>query len=227
MNERKKQRLKSLVGIGIVLAIMAIICVVAWEPIAEAAREPEKFRAWIDRCGAWGQVVFVGLVILQIIVAFIPGEPLEIAAGYAFGALEGTILCLIASLLGGTMVFLAVRKWGFRVIDPFISREKILSFRLFQNQRRLTVLAFVLFLIPGTPKDVMTYAAGLTGIKLPAWLLITSVARLPSILTSTISGDALGVQEYTVALIAFGVTAAISLIGLLIYRYLEKRHAQK
>ena len=93
MNERKKQRLKSLVGIGIVLAIMAIICVVAWEPIAEAAREPEKFRAWIDRCGAWGQVVFVGLVILQIVVAFIPGEPLEIAAGYAFGALEGTILC--------------------------------------------------------------------------------------------------------------------------------------
>ena len=89
------------------------------------------------------------------------------------------------------------------------------------------MLAFVLFLIPGTPKDVMTYAAGLTGIKLPAWLLITSVARLPSILTSTISGDALGVQEYTVALIAFGVTAAISLIGLLIYRYLEKRHAQK
>ena len=68
---------------------------------------------------------------------------------------------------------------------------------------------------------------GLTGIKLPAWLLITSVARLPSILTSTISGDALGVQEYTVALIAFGVTAAISLIGLLIYRYLEKRHVQK
>ena len=52
MNERKQQRLKSLVGIGIVLAIMAIICVVAWEPIAEAAREPEKFRAWIDRCGA-------------------------------------------------------------------------------------------------------------------------------------------------------------------------------
>ena len=147
--------------------------------------------------------------------------------GYAFGALEGTILCTVASLIGGTMVFLAVRKWGFRVIDPFISREKILSFRLFQNQRRLTVLAFVLFLIPGTPKDVMTYAAGLTGIKLPAWLLITSVARLPSILTSTISGDALGVQEYTVALIAFGVTAAISLIGLLIYRYLEKRHAQK
>ena len=55
MNERKQQRLKSLVGIGIVLAIMAIVCVVAWEPIAEAAREPEKFRAWIvaARGGKW------------------------------------------------------------------------------------------------------------------------------------------------------------------------------
>lgn len=227
MNDRKKQRLKSLLAIAAVLIVMAVICIVAWEPIVQVANDPESFRAWIESHGAWGKICFVGLVVLQIIVAVIPGEPLEIAAGYAFGSLMGTILCVIGSFIGGTLVFLAVRKWGFRVIDPFISREKILSFRLFQNKRRLTFLAFVLFLIPGTPKDVMTYAAGLTGMKLPVWLLITSAARLPSILTSTISGDALGLQEYSIAIIVFCITTALSIAGFFFYRYWNNRHTQE
>ena len=56
------------------------------------AKEPELFRQWIDSLGLWGKAVYVGMCMLQVVVAIIPGEPLEICGGYAFGGVWGSIL---------------------------------------------------------------------------------------------------------------------------------------
>ena len=212
-----------LFAIIVALIFIAAVGYLVGKPMIEFVREPERFRAWVDSSGFVSRVIFVGMVVFQLIIALIPGEPLEMGAGYAFGAVEGTILCIIGCVIGSALVFLFVRRFGVKLVEVFFPREKIRSLRFLQDSRRLNLLTFIVFFIPGTPKDLLSYFIGLTDMKLGTWLFITAVARIPSIVTSTVTGDALGLKDYQFALIAFGVTLALSLIGILVYRRLSAR----
>lgn len=212
-----------LFAIIVALIFIGAVGYLVGKPMVEFVREPERFRAWVDSSGFVSRVIFVGMVIFQLIIALIPGEPLEMGAGYAFGAVEGTILCIIGCVIGSALVFLFVRRFGVKLVEVFFPREKIRSLRFLQDSRRLNLLTFIVFFIPGTPKDLLSYFIGLTDMKLGTWLCITAVARIPSIVTSTVTGDALGLKDYQFALIAFGVTLALSLLGILVYRRLSAR----
>ena len=212
-----------LFAIIVALIFIGAVGYLVGKPMVEFVREPERFRAWVDSSGFVSRVVFVGMVVFQLIIALIPGEPLEMGAGYAFGAVEGTILCIIGCVIGSALVFLFVRRFGVKLVEVFFPREKIRSLRFLQDSRRLDLLTFIVFFIPGTPKDLLSYFIGLTDMKLGTWLFITAVARIPSIVTSTVTGDALGLKDYQFALIAFGVTLALSLAGILVYRRLSAR----
>ena len=139
-------------------------------------------------------------------------------AGYAFGALEGTLWCLLGAFAGRLAVFLLVRRFGTRAIEVFFPLDKLQSLRFLQNERRLTFWVFFLFFLPGTPKDLLCYIVGITKLPLRSWLVISAVAPIPSIITSTIGGDALGMGNYAFAALVFGITIVISSLGLLAYR---------
>lgn len=205
-------------GIGIFVLLSAAVAWLIGKPLLQFVSEPEKFRQWVDSHGLLGPLAFLGMMLLQVFVAVIPGEPLEIGAGYAFGAVEGTILCILGAAIGSTLVFLFVRRFGVRAVEVFISREKIHSLRFLQNTRRVHLFLLVAFLLPGTPKDVLCYVAGLTTLKLGPFILISSICRLPSIVTSTIGGSALGSGQWGMAAIVFAATLVISAIGLWIYK---------
>ena len=87
-----------------------------------------------------------------------------------------------------------------------------------KNKEKRNILCFIIFFIPGTPKDIMTYFIPLTDMKLSTFLFITTIARIPSIITSTIGGHAIGVENYIFSIIVFVITAIVSLIGIYIYR---------
>ena len=209
-----------IVGTGIVLFLVlsVLACWFAGRPLIQFAQEPERFRSWVDQQGPWGPLLFMGMIVLQIVVAIIPGEPLEIVAGYAFGALEGTLWCLLGAFAGRLAVFLLVRRFGTRAIEVFFPLDKLQSLRFLQNERRLTFWVFFLFFLPGTPKDLLCYIVGITKLPLRSWLVISAVAPIPSIITSTIGGDALGMGNYAFAALVFGITIVISSLGLLAYR---------
>lgn len=219
------KKIASAASIAVFVLLLVFITVYVGKPLVTTLRDPAAFRAWVDARGVWGKVLFVGMTALQVIVAFIPGEPFELAAGYAFGAVWGTVLVWIGLVLGSTIVFLFVRKIGVKAVEVFFPREKIDSLKFLNDEKKLGAAAFLLFFIPGTPKDLLTYAAGLTKIRLLPWVLLTSVARLPSIVTSTVSGAALGTQRYVLAAVVFGITALLSGAGLLLYRRAERRRA--
>ena len=205
-----------IVGTGIVLFLVlsVLACWFAGRPLIQFAQEPERFRSWVDQQGLWGPLLFMGMIVLQIVVAIIPGEPLEIVAGYAFGALEGTLWCLLGAFAGRLAVFLLVRRFGTRAIEVFFPLDKLQSLRFLQNERRLTFWVFFLFFLPGTPKDLLCYIVGITKLPLRSWLVISAVAPIPSIIT----GDALGMGNYAFAALVFGITIVISSLGLLAYR---------
>lgn len=190
------------------------------------ASDPEGFRQWLEQRKLGGVLVYGAMVFFQVLFAVIPGEPLEIAGGYAFGAVWGTVVCLAAATLGSILVFGLVRRFGTRLVELFYPEEKFRSIRFLQKASRRNFLFLIIFMIPGTPKDLLCYFAGLTDIKFPVFLLVCSLGRIPSVITSTIGGDALGTQSYLFAGIVFGITFLISAGGLLCYQQICKRHGE-
>lgn len=229
MNVKMDDHHKKIVSVICFATFIIFTIVIFWyigRPMLKFVSQPERFRGWVDAHGIWSRVAFVGMVVLQIIVAIIPGEPLEIGAGYAFGIIEGTLLCMLGAVIGSVLVVLLVRRFGIKLVEVFFSREKIQSLKFMQNTRRLDLLILIVFLIPGTPKDLLCYFVGLTPMKMKSWIFISAIARIPSIITSTIGGDALGVQKYEFAAIVFGITIAISITGILFYRHICKKQRQ-
>lgn len=223
---KKKKIFSVAILVGIAL-LMILGFVYAGKPLLQFVGDTERFRAWVDGHGGWGRLAFVGMIVLQVCVAVIPCEPLELAAGYVFGTVEGTFLCLLGLILGSVLVFQLVRRWGVKLVTVFFPLEKIHSLRFLQDSSRRNFLTFLLFFIPGTPKDLLSYIAGLTNMKMSVWVFLTSIARIPSILTSTISGNALGLGKYGLTALVFGGTLLLSLVGLLIYRRIVRRHTQQ
>lgn len=220
------EKQKKTISFCVILAFILFCAAVGWfigRPMIQFVSDPEQFRLWVDKSGFWGRIAFVLMTVFQVVIAFVPGEPLEIGAGYAFGAIEGTLLCVIGITLGSFIVFKLVKKFGVRLVEVFFTYEKIKSVKFLQNEKRLAVLTFFIFFLPGTPKDLLTYFLGLTKIDNKRFLILASVARLPSVVTSTIGGSLLGTEKYIFAIIVFSVTLVLSLIGWLIYNYISKK----
>ncbi len=213
------------------VAIFAVFCgAVGWYvgvPMIRLAREPQIFRFWVDSHGILGRILFVFMVVIQVLVAFIPGEPVELLAGYAFGVVEGTFLTLSGFLIGSWLVFVLVRRFGVRLVEVFFPQSKIQELSFLKNREKAQILVFILMSVPGTPKDFLSYFAGLTALTLCRWLVIVAIARLPSLLTSTITGAAAGEKNYLLSAVMLGLTILMSLSGIIYYRKLTKAEQKK
>ena len=220
---RRQQRIAAVIISLVVIIIISFICIYIGIPLMKFITEPERFRAWVENHGILGRAIYVLIVLLQVAIAIVPGEPLEIAAGYAFGVLEGSLLYMIGAMIGSILVFYLVRHYGIRFLEIFFSSDKLQSLQFLKNNRKRSVLLFIIFLIPGTPKDLLCYYAGLTDMKLSTFLIINAVGRLPALLTSVVGGNALGVQSYTAAIVVFGITLLFSVIGYFIYQRISSK----
>lgn len=213
--------------IGACVLIFLLVLFNVGMPMIRFASEPLKFRDWINSKGIWGRFIYMGMVLLQVLVCVIPGEPLEIAGGYAFGTIEGTVLCILASSLGGLIVFMAVRKFGVKLVECFFPISKLNELKFLRDSSKRDLLFLILFIMPGTPKDALCFFAGLTRIPFTVFAISCSIGRLPSIITSTMGGDALGTANYKSAIIVFLIALLISLAGIYVYRRISIKEKSK
>lgn len=225
MGEREKKAVYTTAVILFILFMAALTWFVG-VPMVRLAEDPEVFRQWVDSFGVWGRVIFVGIVVFQVLVAFVPGEPIELAAGYVFGVLEGSLLTMGGFLIGSLIIFVLVRRFGVRLVEVFFTRERIEEVSFLKNPRKTRLLAFILMTIPGTPKDFLSYFAGLTHLSLGEWLAIVAVSRTLSMVTSTVSGAAAGEERYGLSAIMLALTAIVSGVGIICYRRLCAQERQ-
>lgn len=222
----KQKKILSIAGVAAFLLVSVLFIIFAGKPIVRFASEPEQFREWVSDYGALGMLAYVGMVFLQTFFAVIPGEPFELVAGYAFGAVPGMLLCIAGEVLGSIAVFYFVRVFGMKVVEVFFSKEKISELKFLKETEKRDIVFFLIFMLPGSPKDLLCYFAGLTNIRFGTWLIISSVGRIPSVVTSTVGANALNEGNYGFAIAVFAATLAISGAGLLIYKAVCKKHAE-
>lgn len=178
-----------------------------------------EFKNKVESSGKFGLLILFGIQLLQIFLVIIPGEPIEILSGMCYGAFGGTIFIMISTCIISTIIFLLVRKYGKKLVYQFSDKKKIrkiLNSKLFNNPKKIEIIMFILFLIPGTPKDLLVYVAGLLPIKPIRFILISTFARIPSIITSTLAGSnlvmgnwKLGISLYIIIMIVIAILILI------------------
>lgn len=218
-------RRKRVIAIAVLVVMGALLGIACWRYVPGAVAwlmDARAVRAFVDQWGVLSRLAMIGINMIQVVLAFLPGEPIELASGYAFGFWEGTALCLVASALATSLVYWAVHRWGWRVAGLFFDRSMLDRFSWLRDERRLELVMFIVFLIPGTPKDFLTYFAGLTRARFLPVLLITTVGRIPSIVTSTVAASSFDSGNYLVTGISLAVAVVLALAGVLVS--VKRRH---
>ena len=226
VEKRNERKVKAAALIFLVIAVGLTFCIVYFDSLKRMGTDPAYARAWFAARQPYGALVYVLLQALQIIFVVVPGEPFELAAGYAFGAVNGSLLCLLGESIGSVAVLLAVRMFGRKIALLFFSEERLdrLKF-LHYSPKRLFIFA-VIFMLPASPKALLCYFAGLTDIDIHKLLIICTLGRIPAIVTSTISGSALGDQRYLFAVVVILITAVLSAASIAIYNFICERHGK-
>ena len=222
MDYDRKRKLLAGISIFVVLLLMVLLTLFVCRWLNSFSQD--DFRDYVRSFGVLAPLVMLVLQILQVFIALIPGEIVESAAGYVLGPWLGTAVCYLGICAASTLIFALTRRYGVKLVEVFISREKINELRFLNTEQKRNTLIFLLFFIPGTPKDLLTYFVGLTDIRLRTFLLLSMVARIPSVITSTFGGHLLGEERYIGAIVLYGITGLVSALGLWGYNvYLKKK----
>jgi len=224
----KRRKRIGILSLIVILVLFGLITYFVGFPLVKTLKDsPDTFRDYVKSHGALGPFLMMGIMALQVVVAIIPGEPFEWGSGFVFGWFEGALWCLLGSAVASAILYLAVRKWGVKLVEAFFPREKIMKYAFLQDEKRLNLLTFILFLIPGTPKDLLTYLMGLTPMRFTPYILLSSLARIPSLVSSSIAGNFSLRGNWTATVITYAINLLISVPFIIWYRRLSKQSKQE
>ena len=183
------------------------------------------FKEKVENSGILGMLSLFGLQVAQIFLIIVPGEPIEILSGMCYGGLWGTVFIMVSASIISIAIYFLVRKFGRKFVYDFCDEkkvEKIENSKLFQNPKKIEFIMLILFLIPGTPKDLLVYVAGLLPIKPLKFILISTFARFPSVITSTLAGEQLAIGDWKMSIVLYGIILIFVAILVFIINKLDK-----
>lgn len=220
MKNKERSRFTNILinSVGVALFIIAciVICIYLSPYLETLLKKPDTIREIAEEKGVVAIPIFLLLQVLQIVVAVIPGEALEVGAGAAFGWFGGFLLSELGIMLGTVLIFAVTRKLGKRFVESITDGKRIKRFEKLDKSPRRDRIIFLIFFIPGLPKDILTYAAAFFDIGLLKFLVITMTARIPSVISSTLAADFLINGNYITSAVIFIITAVISALCFLL-----------
>lgn len=172
----------------------------------------EEFKNYIISMGSMGAIMIILFQVLQTVIAPIPGEVIQVAAGYLYGNLLGTTYNLIGLVIGSCIAFYFTRLVGRDFITNIMKKKNLKWMANIMDSKKFELILFIIFIVPGLPKDFMIYVAGLTGIKPMKFFMILIASRLPWIMASASVGANINAGNSTITI----VISIIAVIGFII-----------
>ena len=194
------------------LAVFLVLYFTVGKQLGSVISDKTSMKEWISSFGIYDEVIFVMIRALQTVIKIIPAEPLEIGAGYIWGTYKGLALCMLGTEIGSAVILILTSVFGTKLLNMLFDTRRINEWRFISNVKRKYLFLIVLYLIPGTPKDFITYFVGITDTKILPFLIITGIARIPSIITSTWCGEILDKGSIKSFIIAFSLITVTSLV---------------
>lgn len=225
----EKQKVKVFKLTMTILAIAIIVGIIIYMfPVMRELSTKEgqlAFKEKVSSSGILGLLMLFALQVAQIFLIIIPGEPIEILAGMCYGPIWGTVFIMVSAGIISTIIFSLVRKYGKRFVYNFCDKEKVAKIensKLFKNPNKIEMIMFILFLLPGTPKDLLVYIAGLLPINPVKFVLISVFARFPSVISSTLAGANLAVGDWKKSIVMYLAIVLVAIIVILIANKFDK-----
>ncbi len=227
MKKLNKAKILKLIAL-ILIVVILIAATIYMIPIMKQIKTPEgqsQLKEKITNTGITGILILFGLELAQVVLAVLPGEPIELLAGICFGPIWGTIFLMISVFIVTCIIYFLVKKLGRDFIYEFFSEEKVNKLensKLFRDEKKIEMVMMILFLIPGTPKDLLVYIGALLPMKSSRFIAISTLLRFPSIISSTIAGENIMLGQWSVVVLAYVVTFLITFIVVIIVNKFDK-----
>jgi uncharacterized membrane protein YdjX (TVP38/TMEM64 family) len=170
------------------LAVVALLAVRYWREVAAFLQSPEELRAWLARLGPLGPLGLIAFNAVQVVLAPVPGYPVQIAAGYLFGWWQGSLYAVVGMILGGLLAMTLGRIYGRPLVQRMVGAERL---ERWEKVAHLNSLAIWFVLMLGPLGDAPYYLAGLTRLPVLKLLAIVLLVRTPSVMVSAALGAGL------------------------------------
>ena len=183
------------------------------------------FKNKINGMGFLGWLLLFSLQVLQILLVVLPGEPFEVLAGMCYGTWGGWLFITLSVFITTIIIFFSVRKLGEKYLYNFFKKEKvekIMNSKLLKNEANLEMVLCLIFLLPGTPKDLFVYIGGLLPVKPIRFILIATLVRFPSVITSTMVGANITKGNWKISLLIYLITFVLVAIAMIIIKIKDK-----
>lgn len=240
LSEKKKRKYKIIRIIIQIVLIVAILGLLTWAtiklyPYFIQIQNDIEYRDMIvsklHSYGGWSWLIILGAQILQTILAVIPSGPIVMLSGVLFNPFIAIVLCIVGQTIGGICVYYLIKLLGYRFVACFINPDQIKNSRFIKNTTRCEVLMFGYLLIPALPKDIVSFVAPFTNIKIKSFIFINLIARIPMTIVTVFMGSSLISGSYVLAIvlgsISFVLAALCFIFNGKIVRLLEKKQDQK
>ena len=211
-----KTKVRWVIG-GAIIATLIASC--GWLVLTNAPAYQFLVRLYVDKrflkhtLREWGvlaPVIFIGLQALQVIISPIPGELTGILGGYLFGQWVGLLYSTIGLTLGSVVAF-AVGRWlGARYVRQLVSAD-IWHKMGFIVEAEGAILCFIIFLMPGLPKDVTCYLFGLSPMPFWVFAVVSTLGRIPGTWVLSAQGARTASGDYLQVVLLTAVVVAVAL----------------
>ncbi len=205
---------KQYIVLSVVLLIFIFVGYEYYFKYSDILKNPNALKQVILSYGNFSILVFILMHVLQVVIFFIPGEFIQIAGGYIFGTFVGGVLSLIGITLGSIMVYLICNNYGKPFVEKLILNKKVKFFRKILKAGSKKIVVFVFYLIPGIPKDALTYICGVSNISFKEFIIYSTLGRIPGIFISSFFGQKIDARDVTSLIIIGVITGILSLVGI-------------
>lgn len=206
---------RSQIVLGIILVILILVAYEYYNKYMYMFRDPYKIKNWIVSYGKYGIVVFLFIQFLQVVAFFIPGEIVQIAGGYIYGTLLGSIISILGITFGSIVAYGISRIYGKPLVNKIISDKNLKFFNKVLNLGSINFIVFLLYLIPGIPKDILAYICGISNIKFKDFIFYSTLGRLPGVITSAYFGSKIYTGNKLILIIIGIIMTLLFIIGIL------------
>lgn len=221
-NGKKVNIIINIIAIMMLITLFVIIYINFKDELIllETKEGRDQLIEMIHSTGIFGSIILILIQTLQVIVAFIPGEFVEIISGAMFGPIMGLIICLIGLNLGTLAIYGLVKLFG----RPFVNEntKKKFKFEFLNDPKRSLIIIFFIFLIPGIPKDILIYPIPLTKVKMTRFMIVSSIARIPSIISSTFIGASIIEGNYISSIIISVIFLILAIVGIIFNKQISE-----
>ena len=215
---------KTAIGLLFPLFIAGVL-VVAWQTRSSwtaVLGSDVDAQQWIAQFGAWAPLVYISVQVFQVVVFVVPGDVVQIAGGYLFGVLPGVVYSLVGIAIGSTIDFFVARLLGRTFVEGVFGQRRVAEFDRVSSSSQARTGFLLLFVIPGIPKDVLVYVAGISTLRFPSFLLVTMSGRLPGILGSAIIGNSAAEERWFLSALVFGLAVVLFGAGVVFRKRMQR-----